>query len=119
MLRAALRQKELSILSRSKALFVPGARSMADGEEHASAGDLEKRLKDKLEATHLEVMDTSGGCGASFNVSVVSPQFEGKNLLARHRMVNIALQKEMQTIHALSIRKVQSQKEYETANTFK
>ena len=26
---------------------------MADGEEHASAGDLEKRLKDKLEATHL------------------------------------------------------------------
>ena len=32
--------------------------------------------------------------------------------------VNIALQKEMQTIHALSIRKVQSQKEYDAENTF-
>ena len=31
---------------------------------------------------------TTFRCGASFNVSVVSPQFEGKNLLARHRMVS-------------------------------
>ena len=39
--------------------------------------------------------------------------------MVQNVQVNIALQKEMQTIHALSIRKVQSQKEYETANTFK
>lgn len=32
---------------------VPGARSMADGEDHANATDLEKRLKEKLEASHL------------------------------------------------------------------
>ena len=34
-----------------------------------------------------------------------------------HLQINVALQKEMQTIHALSIRKVQSQKEYENENT--
>ena len=33
--------------------------------------------------------------------------------------VNIALQKEMETIHALSIRKVQSQKEYNADNAWR
>ena len=32
-----------------------------------------------------EVKDVSGGCGSSFEVLVVSSQFEGKPLLQRHR----------------------------------
>lgn len=52
-----------------------------------------------------EVVDTSGGCGASFVVEIVSEQFEGKRLLERHRMVNAALEEEMKEIHALSIKK--------------
>lgn len=52
-----------------------------------------------------EVIDTSGGCGASFMVSIVSDQFKGKRLLERHRMVNSALTEEMKEIHALSITK--------------
>lgn len=52
-----------------------------------------------------EVIDTSGGCGASFEIEVVSEQFEGKRLLERHRMVNAALSEEMKDIHALSIKK--------------
>lgn len=52
------------------------------------------------------VKDTSGGCGASFEIEIVSEQFEGKRLLERHRMVNAALAQEMKEIHALSIKKV-------------
>lgn len=52
-----------------------------------------------------EVIDTSGGCGASFKVEIVSEEFEGKRLLERHRMVNGALAEEMKDIHALSITK--------------
>ncbi|XP_054806610.1 protein BOLA2 isoform X2 [Prosopis cineraria] len=52
-----------------------------------------------------EVVDTSGGCGASFAIEIVSEQFEGKRLLERHRMVNAALDEEMKQIHALSIKK--------------
>ncbi|KAF9624861.1 hypothetical protein IFM89_015415 [Coptis chinensis] len=66
---------------------------------------VEASLKSKLSPTHLEVIDTSGGCGASFAVEVVSEQFEGKRLLERHRMVNTALAEEMKDIHALSIKK--------------
>ncbi|KAG8383765.1 hypothetical protein BUALT_Bualt04G0047800 [Buddleja alternifolia] len=52
-----------------------------------------------------DVIDTSGGCGASFSIEIVSEQFEGKRLLERHRMVNGALVEEMKQIHALSITK--------------
>ncbi|XP_065875429.1 protein BOLA2 [Euphorbia lathyris] len=62
-------------------------------------------LKSKLNPSHLEVVDTSGGCGASFAIEIVSEQFKGKRLLERHRLVNAALEEEMKQIHALSIKK--------------
>ncbi|KAL5555738.1 hypothetical protein UlMin_037974 [Ulmus minor] len=66
---------------------------------------VESSLTSKLNPTHLEVTDTSGGCGASFVVDIISEQFEGKRLLERHRLVNAALEEEMKQIHALSIKK--------------
>ncbi|KAL8211309.1 hypothetical protein R6Q57_005746 [Mikania cordata] len=66
---------------------------------------VESALRSKLSPSHIEVIDTSGGCGTSFKVEVVSEQFEGKRLLERHRMVNGALVEEMKDIHALSITK--------------
>ena len=46
--------------------------------------------------------DTSGGCGQSFEVVVVSSQFQGKPLLQRHRVVNDCLADELKQIHAFS-----------------
>ncbi|PQP93737.1 protein BOLA2 [Prunus yedoensis var. nudiflora] len=45
---------------------------------------VESSLTSKLNPAHLEVIDTSGGCGASFAIEVVSEKFEGKRLLERH-----------------------------------
>ncbi|XAR62323.1 hypothetical protein NMG60_11017046 [Bertholletia excelsa] len=66
---------------------------------------VESSLTSKMNPAYLEVIDTSGGCGASFKIEIVSEQFEGKRLLERHRMVNAALAEEMKEIHALSIKK--------------
>ena len=41
-----------------------------------------------------------GGCGQSFQAMIVSPLFEKKNSLARHRLVNSALKAEIAAIHA-------------------
>ena len=49
-----------------------------------------------------EVKDTSGGCGQSFEAVIVSSQFEGKPLLARHRLVNECLAEEFPVIHAFT-----------------
>ncbi|KAF8091224.1 hypothetical protein N665_0451s0037 [Sinapis alba] len=73
---------------------------------------VEASLTSKLNPVHLEVIDTSGGCGASFAVEIVSEEFEGKRLLERHRTVNAALEEEMKEIHALSIKKAQTPQQW-------
>ena len=74
---------------------------------------IEQTLRQTLAATVVEVEDESalhaGHAGAAaggghYRVTVVSPLFEGKPLVARHRMVYAALATEMQqTIHALAL----------------
>lgn len=93
---------------------------------------IEAAIKDKLEATHVELVDMSGmaslplispslfleyfllllehwltllrkikgGCGQMFEATIVSPQFEGKRTLQRHRLVNTALKEIIAQIHA-------------------
>ncbi len=70
-------------------------------------------LTQKLQAISVEVEDETwrhkGHAGAAsggghFNVTIVSPLFEGKSLVERHQMVYAAVGDEMQDIHALSIK---------------
>lgn len=42
----------------------------------------------------------TGGCGQAFSAIIVSPLFDKKTTLARHRMVNTALKTEVAAIHA-------------------
>jgi len=71
---------------------------------------IEKKLADDFNPLHLEVINESSnhnvpeGSESHFKVVVVSPVFAGKNLLARHRMINATLVDELKgTIHALAI----------------
>ena len=52
---------------------------------------IKNKLKESLEAEHVEVVDQSDGCGGKFEAVIVAAQFEGRGLLARHRLVNTAL----------------------------
>ncbi|KAL8768450.1 MAG: hypothetical protein Q9209_005356 [Squamulea sp. 1 TL-2023] len=65
-----------------------------------TVSSLKKTLKEKLGAEHVDIEDMSGGCGQAFNAMIVSQQFEKKNTLARHRLVNSALKQEIAAIHA-------------------
>lgn len=81
---------------------------------HTRVELIRERLQNELLPEHLVIEDQSalhaGHEGAKsgrghFAVLIVSNAFAGKNLLARHRMVYRALDKELQTdIHALSIK---------------
>ncbi|KAI4127610.1 MAG: hypothetical protein LQ338_003105, partial [Usnochroma carphineum] len=61
---------------------------------------LQNTLREKLQAEYVDIEDMSGGCGQAFSAMIVSPQFEKKNTLARHRLVNSALKTEIAAIHA-------------------
>lgn len=67
-------------------------------------GQIESCLKEGLQASHIEIEDTSGGCGSSFKLLVVSDVFEGLKLLERQRRVYEALEKLMPDIHALEMK---------------
>lgn len=71
---------------------------------------IEQKLAESYQPLHLEVINESNnhnvpaGSESHFKVVVVSPEFSGKNLLARHRMINATLAEELKgVIHALAI----------------
>ncbi|KAM9304796.1 bolA-like protein 2 [Gastrophryne carolinensis] len=71
------------------------------GAGEVSVESLKEKLQRELQASHVEVEDTSPNhCSTSFRVVVVSPLFEGKPLLQRHRLVNGCLAEELKIIHA-------------------
>jgi len=72
---------------------------MAEESGVTEAG-LKTKIIEQLQATHVEIEDMSGGCGQAFSAIIVSPQFEKKTTLARHRLVNTALKTEIAAIHA-------------------
>ncbi|KAI0651350.1 bola-like protein [Trametes meyenii] len=69
-----------------------------------SAVDLENAIRGAMPVTHLEIEDTSNGCGENYAVFVVSEAFEGKNTLARHRFINEVLKSQIAQMHAFSQR---------------
>ncbi|EIW68365.1 hypothetical protein TREMEDRAFT_32184 [Tremella mesenterica DSM 1558] len=67
---------------------------------------MQKRIQEELSAAikvdHFSIRDTSGNCGSSFEVIIVSPDFEKKMTLARHKLVNQILSEEISQLHAFS-----------------
>ena len=71
---------------------------------------IESKLTDGFELLHLEVLNESSGHNvppgseSHFKVVLVSSEFEGVRLLARHRRVNEVLADELAgSVHALAI----------------
>lgn len=66
-------------------------------------GEMIARLKEKLDATNVDVEDISGGCGSMYRVEVESPKFKGVSLVKQHRMVNEVLKGDISEMHGLTI----------------
>jgi len=72
--------------------------------------NITQKLTDAFDPEHLEVINESHmhnvpeGSESHFKVVLVSDSFKGKMPLARHRLVNAALQEELNgKIHALAL----------------
>ncbi len=71
---------------------------------------LEQKITEALHPMHLDVVNEShthnvpAGSESHFKVTVVAQEFEGKMLVARHRILNELLANELAgAIHALSL----------------
>ncbi len=72
--------------------------------------DIEAKLTQSLQPDHLEVINESNnhnvpaGSESHFKVLIATNKFDGKMLVARHRMINEILADELQhKIHALAL----------------
>ena len=72
---------------------------------------IEKKLASGMQPQHLEVINESGnhnvppGSESHFKVVIVADAFEGKALLARHRMINELLAEELQNEEIINLLK--------------
>lgn len=69
---------------------------------------IEAKLTEALNPEVLDVLNESNmhsgpATESHYKVVAVSKQFEGKMLIARHRMINAALAEELTQIHALAL----------------
>ncbi len=71
---------------------------------------IRSKIQQRLDPMHLDVADESHmhnvpeGSESHFKVTVVSDRFNGKKLIARHRVINEILADELRTgIHALAL----------------
>ena len=70
---------------------------------------IETKLGSEFEAAFLQVENESHrhnvapGSESHFKVTIVSERFSDQMLIKRHRMVNKALEQELQQIHALAL----------------
>ena len=69
-----------------------------------SINEIENKVKKSVDTIHLEVIDLRGG--DHIQLIVVSPEFEGKSLLEKHKIIYDVLDDEIKSnsIHALTLK---------------
>lgn len=82
----------------------PGCCAPNLAQEASIAERIETVLRAQLQATHVEVIDESSGCGARLTIVVVSQVFDTKPLLAQHRLVNKVAADLLSQVHAFTIK---------------
>ena len=84
-----------------------------------SIREIENKIKEKITTSHLEVIDLRGG--DHIQVILVSPDFENKSLVERHKIVYNILSSEMKTneIHALTLKTYSPTQWEKIKSTFK
>lgn len=72
--------------------------------QEISEATLMEKLKQRFpKAVSINVEDTSGGCGAMFNVSIETEEFKGLSIMKQHRLVYDLLGEQLKAIHGLHL----------------
>ena len=70
---------------------------------------IKEKLTKEISATFIEVINEThmhnvpADSESHFKVTIISDEFEGKMLVARHRQINSILKEEISQIHALAL----------------
>lgn len=65
---------------------------------------MREKLRQELQPSHLNIMDTSGGCGSFFGIEITSSKFNGMRMIQQHQLVNKILKDEIAQVHGISLK---------------
>mmetsp|Transcript_37219 Transcript_37219/g.82792 ORF Transcript_37219/g.82792 Transcript_37219/m.82792 type:complete len:107 (+) Transcript_37219:35-355(+) len=66
--------------------------------------NIANKLKDNIQGVkEVMVKDTSGGCGAMYQIDIAAEAFKGKSIVKQHQEVHKVLQEEMKTWHGVTL----------------
>ena len=77
-----------------------------DNDRVITAEELELKIRAGIgdEIEYFKAIDESDGCGAKFEITIISNAFKGKALLAQHRLIHKLIAEEREFIHALTLK---------------
>ncbi|KAJ8934892.1 hypothetical protein NQ314_013172 [Rhamnusium bicolor] len=76
----------------------------SQGSGPVTQAEITNKLRQEFpQATRISVEDTSGGCGAMFNISIVTSEFKGLSVMKQHRLVYDILKEQIKNIHGLHL----------------
>ncbi|KAL6765641.1 bola protein [Haematococcus lacustris] len=83
-------------------------RAFSSATRIVAVGEAEQAIAAKLAASFaaakaISVQDTSGGCGAMYNIIVESDDFKGKSIIQQHQAVHRVLKEDIAKWHALNL----------------
>ncbi|GFR45406.1 hypothetical protein Agub_g6781, partial [Astrephomene gubernaculifera] len=73
-----------------------------------ASSDAEKAIAAKLKESikgvqHIEVQDTSGGCGAMYRIAITAEDFKDQPIVKQHQLVHRVLAEELKQWHGISL----------------
>merc|ERR1711879_519324 len=80
-------------------------RTIAKRLSHSLQTSLETKLATAFpNASAIQVVDTSGGCGSGFEICVIDSQFKSLNKIKSQRLVNKVIKEELKDIHSIRLK---------------
>ena len=64
---------------------------------------IEQKLQKALSVQHVEVRDTSGGCGTMFQIRLVAQEFQNKSIVQQHKVVTKVLKDDISQWHGFTL----------------
>ncbi|KAF8211445.1 bola-like protein [Mycena galopus ATCC 62051] len=73
-------------------------------ESSAKEQIIRNKLTERFSPSQLQILDTSGGCGTFFAITIASEAFKGIPMVKQHQLVTRTIKEEIEEIHGLQIK---------------
>nr|CAI5861081.1 unnamed protein product [Callosobruchus analis] len=102
-IKTLLLRKTMKLNKSMKFIPVANYTGTNNSKGPVNEGAILDKLRQRFPDATVTVEDTSGGCGAMFNIYVETKEFTGLNITKQHKLVYETLKEQIGKIHGLHV----------------